>query len=83
MATILGFAGLRTGQTAIELKPKLPKNWKQLGFRFCQQGQWFTVTITPDVIKVTGDSANTQSIDFDLNGEYFGCGAGESIQNEL
>ncbi len=83
MAAILGFAGLRTGEATIQIRPQLPENWTRLRFRFCKQAQWFTVQITADAIVATGDTNNTRSIDFDLNGEYFGCGAGERIQNEF
>lgn len=82
MAAILGFGGLDTRSAdVVRIKPQLPDNWKQLDFRFCKRGQWFSVTIDPKSIQVCSDASNGTAQNFVLNGATFACEPGQSIRS--
>jgi trehalose/maltose hydrolase-like predicted phosphorylase len=45
-AVVFGFAGLRTSNEGWTVKPRLPRHWKRLAFKFFQRGEIQTVEIT-------------------------------------
>lgn len=56
-AVALGCAGVRAGETALELDPRLPPGWRRLSFRIAYRGTPLVVTLTPDELVIEARTA--------------------------
>lgn len=52
-AVVFGFAGLRISEQGWTVKPRLPRHWKRLAFKFIQGGELQIVEITNPVTAAT------------------------------
>ncbi len=73
MVTVFGFGGLSFDGVTVCLNPLLPAQWAGLVFNFQVKGQFFTVEITPDQVRVEAGGENTQPIRFEIAGENRLC----------
>lgn len=51
---IFGFAGVSFTNDALDISPRLPKNWKSLSFKLCYQGEKLCITVTSDSVQIEG-----------------------------
>ncbi|MBA2132396.1 beta-phosphoglucomutase [Capillibacterium thermochitinicola] len=79
MGAVFGFGGLRFDGTTVELKPLLPAKWQALTFKFQVKGQWFTVEMTKDRVRVRADRDNTRPVRFAVAGQEGICGEDEEL----
>ena len=56
-AVALGCAGMRAGEDALELDPKLPPGWRRLSLRISYQGTPLILSLTPDEIVIEARTA--------------------------
>jgi trehalose/maltose hydrolase-like predicted phosphorylase len=56
LAVLFGFAGLEFKNNMPLVKPKLPKKWKRMKFNIQVKGKKFTVEITKNKAKITGQA---------------------------
>jgi trehalose/maltose hydrolase-like predicted phosphorylase len=56
-AVAIGCAGIRAGEAALELDPRLPPGWRLLRFRVAHHGVPLIVTLTPDEIEIEARTA--------------------------
>ncbi|HTB21253.1 MAG TPA: glycosyl hydrolase family 65 protein [bacterium] len=78
MAAVLGFGGLSTDGRTIRLRPSLPKAWRSLSFSAAQNGQWVTVRIGRDGVRVEADRNNTRACPVQVGGASRALKAGEA-----
>ena len=74
MGAVFGFGGLHFDGKTVKLKPLLPAEWQALAFNFQVKGQWFTVEMTEEQVRVKADRGNTQPIRFEVAGQQGICG---------
>jgi trehalose/maltose hydrolase-like predicted phosphorylase len=68
-AVALGCAGVRAGETALELDPQLPPGWRRLSFRIAYRGTPLVITLTTDEIVIEARTATTRVRVGDLEAE--------------
>jgi alpha,alpha-trehalose phosphorylase len=68
-AVALGCAGVRAGNDALELDPKLPPGWRRLSFRISFHGTPLIVSLTPDEIVIEARAAQVAVRIGDLKAE--------------
>jgi alpha,alpha-trehalose phosphorylase len=49
MALVYGFAGMRDHHGVLSFRPRIPSQWRRLGFRLTVRGNLFEVDVRPDV----------------------------------
>jgi trehalose/maltose hydrolase-like predicted phosphorylase len=59
-AVAIGCAGLRAGETALELDPRLAPGWRRLRLRIAYRGVPLILTLTPDEIQVEARTGMTR-----------------------
>jgi alpha,alpha-trehalose phosphorylase len=57
-AVALGCAGVRAGQDALELDPRLPPGWRRLSFRISYHGTPLILSLTPDEMMIEARTAS-------------------------
>ncbi len=83
MVAVNGFAGLRVTDSGLSLNPQLPGQWRSLRFRILWHGLRFTVSISPEEVRVDSDPGNAGDAIWSIGNEQLCCSPGKPITHRV
>src|SRR5690606_29733427 len=62
-AVVFGFAGLQVSEAGWSVRPRLPKHWRRLSFRFLYRGEPQVVEIENNSMRASAQTSEQEQVD--------------------
>jgi len=77
MTAVFGFGGVRPGEDAVVINPRLYKKWTSLEFNLVYKGDRFNIRIGREEVAITANPSNKRKHRFIVSGKSVNCVPGE------